>query len=91
MKGRHPACLYEAATVMLERFTGKPALKMWGLKLAKGKCHAKAAVAVARKLVVIMHAMWRNGSEYVAGTGAAKKPAGMQATRRRGAIAAAAA
>jgi hypothetical protein len=86
VKGRHPACLYKAATIMLERFTGEIALKMWGLKLAKGKCHAKAAVA--RKLVMIMRAMWRNGSEYVAGTGAAEKPAGKQAMRRRSAVAA---
>ena len=83
--------LYEAATVMLKRYSGKTALKTWGLKLAKGKCHAKAAVAVARKLVVIMHAMWRDGSEYVAGAGAAEKPAGKEGTRRRSAPAAAAA
>lgn len=82
---------YEAATVMLKRYRGKTALKTWGLKLAKGKCHAKAAVAVARKLVVIMHAMWRDGSEYVAGAGAAEKPAGKEGTRSRDAIAAAAA
>ena len=50
---------------MLKRYRGKTALKTWGLKLAKGKCHAKAAVAVARKLVVIMHAMWRDGTYYV--------------------------
>ena len=76
---------------MLKRYSGKTALKTWGLELAKDKFHAKTAVAVARKLVVIVHAMWRDGSEYVAGIGAAEKPAGKQATRRRGAIAAAAA
>ena len=75
---------------MLKRYSGETALKTWGSKLAKGKCHAKAAVAVARKLVVIMHAMWRDGSECVAATGAAGKPARKQGTRCRGATAAAA-
>jgi transposase len=36
-----------------------------GLKLAKTKCHAKARVAVARKLAIVMHAMWRDGTIYV--------------------------
>lgn len=55
--------LYEAASAMLTRFKGKTALKTWGAKLAK-RCHKKGVVAVARKLAVIMHAMWRDGSEY---------------------------
>src|ERR1035437_3066501 len=50
--------LYEAATVMLKRFKGKDAIKSWGLKIAKRRCHAKAAVAVVRKLATVMHAMW---------------------------------
>jgi transposase len=57
--------LYEAATVMLKRFKGKDAIKDWGLKIAKRRCHAKAAVAVARKLATVMHAMWRDGTYYV--------------------------
>lgn len=57
--------LYEAATVMLKRFKGKDAIKSWGLKIAKRRCHAKAAVAVARKLATVMHAMWRDGTYYL--------------------------
>lgn len=57
--------LYEAASAMLTRFKGSDTVKSWGLKLAKTKCHAKARVAVARKLAVIMHAMWRDGTNYV--------------------------
>lgn len=57
--------LYEAATVMLKRFKGKDAIKSWGLKIAKRRCHAKAAIAVARKLATVMHAMWRDGSYYL--------------------------
>lgn len=57
--------LYEAASAMLTRFKGSDRIKSWGLKLAKTKCHAKARVAVARKLAVTMHAMWRDGTFYV--------------------------
>lgn len=57
--------LYEAATSMLTRFKGRDRVKDWGLKLVRAKSHNKAAVAVARKLAVIMHAMWRHGTDYV--------------------------
>ena len=57
--------LYEAASAMLTRFKGRDVIKTWGLKLAKTKCHAKARVAVARKLAIVMHAMWRDGTFYV--------------------------
>lgn len=57
--------LYEAASAMLTRYKGTDTIRAWGLKLAKGKCHAKAATAVARKLAVVMHAMWRDGTFYV--------------------------
>ncbi|HEX4693613.1 IS110 family transposase [Sphingomonas sp.] len=57
--------LYEAASAMLTRFKGIDTIKTWGLGLTKTKCHAKARVAVARKLAVVMHAMWRDGTFYV--------------------------
>lgn len=57
--------LYEAGSAMLTRFKGRDLVKSWGLKLAKSECHAKARVAVARKLAVVMHAMWRDGTFYV--------------------------
>jgi transposase len=59
---RHP--LYEAANGMLTRYRGFCSLKAWGLKIAKKRGHKRACVAVARKLAVIMHAMWRDGSEF---------------------------
>ncbi len=55
--------LYEAASAMLTRYKGKTALKTWGARIAR-RCHKKAVVAVARKLAVIMHAMWRDGTFY---------------------------
>jgi transposase len=55
--------LYEAASAMLTRYKGKTALKSCGQKIAK-RCHRKGVVAVARKLAVVMHAMWRDGTFY---------------------------
>jgi len=56
--------LYEAASALMTRFRGKDKLKTWGHALAKRGCHRKATVAVARKLAVIMHAMWTDGTTY---------------------------
>ena len=64
--------LYEAASGSLTRFKGKDMIKRWGLKIAKRSCHRKVAVAVARKLGVVMHAMWRDGSFYVGDAAATK-------------------
>jgi len=33
--------------------------------LAKRSCHRKATVAVARKIAVVRHAMWRDGAAYI--------------------------
>jgi transposase len=56
--------LYEAAHILLTRVQGFSTLKAWGLKLARTKGHARAVTAVARKLAMILFAMWRDGSEY---------------------------
>lgn len=61
--------LYEAASALMTRFKGKDRLKTWGQALAKRGSHRKATVAVARKLAVIMHAMWTDGSVYEGGSG----------------------
>jgi transposase len=56
--------LFEAAKVLLTR-AGKPNdLKAWGLRLAKRSSKKKACVAVARRLAVTMHAMWRDGTVF---------------------------
>ena len=39
-------------------------MKAWGLRLAAKRGHKHALVAVARKLAVIMHRMWLDGSEF---------------------------
>jgi len=53
--------LYEAATVLLTRTRGESDLRMWGLKLREKLGFKRAAIAVARKLAVIMHAMLKSG------------------------------
>jgi transposase len=56
--------LFESAKVLLTR-SGTPCeLKSWGLRLAKRSSKKKACVAVARRLAVIMHAMWRDGTVF---------------------------
>jgi transposase len=62
--------LYEAASALMTRFKGKDKVKSWGEGIAKRSCHRKATVAVARKLAVIMHAMWTDGTFYVGDLGA---------------------
>ncbi len=56
--------LFEAANVLLTRVTKWSALKAWGIRLAKRSGLRKAKVAVARKLAVILHRMWIDGSEF---------------------------
>jgi transposase len=56
--------LYEAAHSLLIRSTRWSALRAWGMKIAKRRGMARARVAVARKLAVILHRMWTDGSEF---------------------------
>jgi transposase len=58
------ALLYEAATAMLTRVQGESELRRWGLALKKRLGFKRAAVALARKMAVIMHAMWKNGADF---------------------------
>jgi transposase len=56
--------LFEAAGVLLTRVPKWSALKAWGMRLAKRSGFRKATVAVARKLAVILHRMWVDGTEF---------------------------
>ena len=53
--------LYEAATVLLTRSQVDSDLRAWGLKLRERLGFKRAAVAVARKLAVVMHSMLKSG------------------------------
>jgi transposase len=63
--------LYEAATVMLTRSSADSALRSWGLRLKERVGFKRAAVALARKLAVTMHAMLRSGETFDRTAGAA--------------------
>jgi transposase len=58
--------LVQAAHYVLGRFGPDSALRRWGRKLAAGGQRAKkrAVVAVARKLAVLLHHLWRTGQNY---------------------------
>jgi transposase len=59
--------LFEAATVILQRYSTATTLKAWGLAVAKRNGMRRAKVAVARKLAVILHRMWIDGTEFKGG------------------------
>jgi transposase len=56
--------LYEAAVVLLTRIRGGSALRRWGLALKQRIGFKRAAVAVARKMAIVLHAMWRSGTAF---------------------------
>jgi transposase len=56
--------LYEAAHTLLVRSKKWSSLRAWGMKIAKNRGMARARVAVARKLAVILHRMWRDEAEF---------------------------
>lgn len=66
--------LYEAAHSLLIRGTKWSALRAWGMSVAKRRGMARARVAVARKLAVILHRMWTDGTEFRWGRQAASMP-----------------
>jgi transposase len=63
--------LFEAATVILTRSSAESGLRTWGLKLRERIGFKRAAVAVARKLAVTMHAMLKAGTVFDRSVGAA--------------------
>jgi transposase len=56
--------LYEAAQSMLVVSTKWSWLKAWAMKIAKNRGMKKAIVALARRLAVIMHRIWVDGTEF---------------------------
>ena len=56
--------LYEAANVLLARITRFSKLKRWGMDVAKRRGSKRAKVALARKIAVILHRMWVDGTTY---------------------------
>jgi transposase len=58
------AMLFEAAQVMLTRSAKWSWLKAWAMKIAKHRGMKRAIVALARRMAVVMHRMWVDGTEF---------------------------
>jgi transposase len=58
------ALLYEAASVLLTRVRKESALRRWGLALWKRLGFKRAATALARKMAVVLHAMWKSATPF---------------------------
>jgi len=53
---------------MLMRSIKWSSLKAWGMRLMKTKGRRRAIVAVARKIAVVLHRMWVDGTEFRLGS-----------------------
>jgi hypothetical protein len=62
--------LCEAANALLTRVSRWSWVKRWGLEVLKRRGKMRAQIAVARRLAVIMHRMWLDGTELPLATGA---------------------
>ena len=60
--------LYEAAQVLLTRVKRWCALKAWAVQVSRRRGHKKAIVALARRIGVILHRMWVDGTDFQWGT-----------------------
>jgi transposase len=58
------SALYEAANSLLSRVKRPCALQTWGKRLAEAKGAKRARVAVARKLAILLHRLWRSETEF---------------------------
>jgi transposase len=56
--------LFEAAHVMLTRAARWSSLKAWAMRLAERRGAKRAKVALARKLGIVMHRMWVDGTSF---------------------------
>lgn len=58
------AALFTAAHVMLTRSRQWTAIRAWGMRISQRSNLKKARIAVARKLAVVMHRMWRDETPF---------------------------
>jgi transposase len=56
--------LFEAANIIITRVTRFSTLKAWALHIAKQRGIKRAKVALARKLAVVLHRMWIDGTDF---------------------------
>lgn len=58
------ATLYAAANALLMRTIAGSQIKTWGMRRIRTKGRRRAVVAVARKLAVVLHRIWTDGTEF---------------------------
>ena len=58
------ATLYSAANALLMRSMAGSQIKSWGMRLMRTKGRRRAVVAVARKLAVLLHRLWADGTQF---------------------------
>jgi transposase len=56
--------LFEAASVLVHRTKKWSTLKAWGVRLIKRIGMKKAKVAIARKIAIILHCVWVDGTNF---------------------------
>jgi transposase len=56
--------LFEAAMVLMTHTSKWSWLKAWGMKIARRRGMKRAIIAVARRLAIIMHRMWMDGTDF---------------------------
>lgn len=72
--------LYDAASSLLLRCRKACALRSWGLRILKRSGIRKATIAVSRKMAVILHRMWLDGTDFQWNKGAAVVPSASMGT-----------
>ena len=56
--------LFEAAQIILTRASRWSWLKAWAMKVAQRRGRGKAVIALARRLAIILHRIWCDGTEF---------------------------
>jgi transposase len=56
--------LYTAASTLISQVGRFSPLRAWAVRLSDRKCFKFAAVATGRKLAVIIHRIWRDGTTF---------------------------
>ena len=75
--------LHDAANALLTRAGKFSTLKRWAMGVAKRRGMRRAKVALARKLAMVLHRIWADGTEFIWG----KDPAMVAATAAASAVA----
>ena len=56
--------MYEAGQSLLFRGKSWSWLKAWGVRVAQRRGARRAVVAIARRLAIVLHRMWVDGTDF---------------------------